>query len=155
HHPRQTRRPSQGTANKAILARSIQPWRSPCERLIPMERSPPCLALAHQLSLTTPLNPSQQRLQLREIAGVEVGDGPMVYATTTPREQIIAVVRDEAGSRVTGVGTRPHEDVDDVQAPLVHDRADTAPTHIIEPPPDEREPFACEIFHLRGEINAA
>src|SRR5262245_60248721 len=69
---------------------------------------------------------SQQRLQLREIAGVEVGDGPKIDAAAAPGEQVIALARDEAGSRLARIGARPHEDVDEVQAALVNDRADAA-----------------------------
>src|SRR3954469_15655426 len=67
---------------------------------------------------------SQQALQLAEIAGVEIGNGPVGDAAATPAEQVVAVACDEPRRGVTGARARPHEHVDDVQAALVDDGAD-------------------------------
>src|SRR5437588_111356 len=98
---------------------------------------------------------SQQVLQLPEVAGAEVGNGPIVDAAAAPGEQVVAVARDEPGRRIAGTGAGPHEHVDGVQAALVHDGADAAAADEVEPPTEQREAVGREVFHFRGEIDAA
>src|SRR4051812_47233013 len=87
--------------------------------------------------------------ELFQIVSGNVGDGPVNHSILSPRDHVIAALRNLSGCSVVG---RPSEEIDHMLCPAKDERGYGSSIHVIGPATSQWESLFRQILHHRREI---
>ena len=100
------------------------------------------------------LGGNERRVQLLQIHGFDVGNGPELKAALPPGGHIVTILTCRAGQGGAAVD-RTHKHVDDVLTSSIDDSCHHPSMHIVEPPADQRESPVGEIRYRGRKVHLA
>ena len=95
--------------------------------------------------------PLELLLKSLQIAGVHIGDRPVIEIGIRPMQKLKALARDCPGSFARIWFCRPNKQVNEMFAPLINQCRRGPVTEVIETATYQRKAFAGQIDHRRGE----
>jgi antitoxin (DNA-binding transcriptional repressor) of toxin-antitoxin stability system len=93
--------------------------------------------------------------ELAERSAVEVADGPEVQPLVRPVAHIVALNGPRRDGGVFGTQSLRHEQINDMLAPLVHDRGHRLAVDVIKPAAKQREALRGQIDNRRSDVDLA
>src|SRR3954454_1986110 len=90
-----------------------------------------------------------------EFVGGEIADRPIMQAALAPASDVESLKALGPGRAVPGASGLGHEQVDDMQAPPIHDRSDPVVVAIVEPQADQRKPLRSQVDDRRRHVQLA